>query len=58
MRKIQKEHCRLENFGLSENKDKRITKCEKIKFLRYELFKNKIRPIQERSKGVQDYCES
>ncbi|KAG0439770.1 Retrovirus-related Pol polyprotein from transposon 17.6 [Dictyocoela muelleri] len=46
---------RLDEFGLKENRDKRIERKQEISFLGYEISLNQVRPTQTRIQGILDY---
>lgn len=45
----------LENYKLKENKEKRIERVQKIRFLGYEISYNQIKPTLDRSQGIMEY---
>ena len=46
---------RMKQYGLIENRDKRVECKERIKFLGYEIEFNKVKPSVERAQGILEY---
>jgi hypothetical protein len=45
----------IKNYGLKENRDKRVQCVEAVKFLGYEIELNKLKPSLDRSQGIVDF---
>jgi hypothetical protein len=47
----------IEKYALKENKNKRITQAESIRFLGYEISMNTLKPSLDRSQGILKYAK-
>ena len=54
-RNLEKVLAVMQNYGLTENVEKRIERVERVNFLGYEISCNTIRPNVNRAQGIIDY---